>query len=140
MMQKKIAPFARGQQLLGVPEHPFETTFRNGCLVCPYEEMEVQQYPEHSGLYLIPLLGEPFELFGRDGFRASQRWESDSLPVAVHTVEQCGFRWEESAYCVMLSGDEVKDGKEPLINMVRWKITNTGNEPKKAVLSLALCD
>ncbi len=140
MMQKNIAPFARGQQLIGVPEHPFEATFRNGCLICPYEEMEVQQYPENSGLYMIPLLGEPFELFGRDGFRAKQAWENGHLPVAVHTVHQQGLQWEESTYGVMLEGDEVKTGTEPLILQVRWRIKNPGKEPRQAVLSLALCD
>ena len=103
---KTPAPFARSQQLLGVPEHPLETTFRNGCLICPYEEMEVQVYPEHSGLYLIPLLGEPFELFGRDGFRAAQSWEPE-LPVAVHKTVQQGIEWEEHAFCLMPETDKV---------------------------------
>lgn len=136
---KTPAPFARSQQLIGVPEHPLETTFRNGCLICPYEEMEVQVYPEHSGLYLIPLLGEPFELFGRDGFRAAQSWEPE-LPVAVHKTVQQGIEWEEHAFCLMPETDKVQTGREPLFNYVRFILRNPGDTPRTATLSLALCN
>lgn len=140
MGQKRLAPFARGQQLIGVPEHPFETTVRNGCLICAYEEMEVQQYPENSGLYLIPLLGEPFELFGKDGFRAAQSWEEGCVPTVIHHTEQQGLLWEEASFAMLLEGDTVRTGTEPLINHVRWRVTNLGTEPRTAVLSLALCN
>ncbi len=136
---KPPAPFARSQQLIGVPEHPCEATFRNGCLICPYEEMEVQAFPEHSGLYLIPLLGEPFELFGKDGCRALQSWEPE-VPVAVHRTEQQGIVWEEHAFCLMPEANTVKTGKEVLFTHLRFILRNPGSTPRRAVLSFALCN
>ncbi len=124
MVQQTPSAFARSQQLLGIPEHPCETTFRNGCLVCPYEEMEVQFFQKHAGLYLIPLLGEPFELFGRDGYRADQRWESDRLPVAIHSTVQLGCRVSVSVFDSLLDTDRVVTGEEPLIQFVRYQIVN----------------
>ena len=124
MVQKTPSAFARSQQLLGIPEHPCETTFRNGCLICPYEEMEVQFFQKHAGLYLIPLIGEPFELFGRDGYRADQRWESDRLPVAIHSTEQLGCKVSVTAFDSLLDADRVVTGEEPLIQFVRYQVEN----------------
>ena len=70
-MMNTPAPIARIQQIIGMPEHPCEAIVRNGAIICPYEEMEVQYFPEDAGLYLITKIGDSAELFGGYGARAT---------------------------------------------------------------------
>ncbi len=140
MKSRTPYPFARGNQLVGVPEHPCETIFRNGAIISPYEEMEVQFYEEHIGLYLIPLLGEPFELFGKDGCRAAQGWENDHLPIAIHTTEQLGCRVSVTAFCSLLEGEQIVTGEEPLIQFLRYQVENKTDKAIDLPLTLIAGD
>lgn len=121
-------PIARAQQVIGMPEHPCETIVRNGAMICQYEEMEVRFFPEHSGLYLATLLGEPFEIFGLGDRRAEVSLMDGYLPVVQSETIQKGCKIKQTAFACLLEGDRVKDGTETLINMVKLKINNLSEE------------
>ena len=119
------APLARVQQILGVPEHPCEFILRNGAIICPYEEMEVRFFPEHAGLYFLTLVGEPYELLGEDGSRVRVSLKEDRLPIITSSTEQNGIRIEQTAFACLLGKEDVVDGTEPLVCLVRMRFTNT---------------
>lgn len=78
---EKTMPLTRMQQAVGFPEHPCEAILRNSFLIAPYEEMEVQFFENHCGLYHVALAGEPFAPIGfspRTG--ASQRYWRGIFP------------------------------------------------------------
>lgn len=119
------APIARIQQIIGMPEHPCEAIVRNGAIICPYEEMEVQYFPEDAGLYLITKIGDSAELFGGYGARATASLYKGYLPVVTHKTQQQGCDLEQTVFACLLDGHTVIDGKEPLICMVRLNVRNT---------------
>lgn len=121
-------PIARSQQVIGMPEHPCETIVRNGALICPYEEMEVRFYAEHSGLYLVTLVGEPFEIFGMGKIRAKTSLMDGYLPVVQSETVQKGCRIEQITFACLLDGDKVENGTENLINMIKLKVGNLSEE------------
>jgi len=122
---KTPIPIARSQQVIGMPEHPCETIVRNGALICPYEEMEIRYYQEHAGLYLLTLVGEPFEIFGHGTSRASSSLMDGYLPIVQHVAEHQGCKLEQTAFAGLLEGGKVVDGTETLINFVKLRVTNT---------------
>ena len=132
------APIARIQQIIGMPEHPCEAVVRNGAIICPYEEMEVQYFPEDSGLYLITKIGESSELFGGYGARAEVSLYHGYLPVVTHKTFQKGCHIEQTAYACLLEGNTVVDGSEPLICMVRLKISNPSDRTMQLPISIIL--
>ena len=121
---KTPALVTRAQLIVGVPEHPCETIVRNGAVICPYEEAEVQFFPEHSGLYFVTLLGEPFEIFGMGGQRAKASLLEGHIPVVTHATVQKGCKVEQTVFACLLEGETIVDGNEKLINMARLQITN----------------
>lgn len=126
-------PVARANQVTGMPEHPCETVVRNGTLICPYEEMEVRYFKEHSGLYLLTLVGEPFEIFGWGGdaavkTRARASLMEGYLPVIKHETEQKGCRFEQTVFACLLEGNDVRDGTEVLVNLVKLRVTNLNRQ------------
>lgn len=128
-------PLARVQQITGVPEHPCEFILRGGAWIYPYEEMEVRFFPEHSGVYLATLLGEPFELFAGKG-RTAVTLEEGYLPIITHSADQQGVHVEQTSFACLLGAESVTDGTEPLIGMMRLRISNPGDSRLRLPVSL----
>ncbi len=128
------APIARIQQVIGMPEHPCEAVVRNGAIICPYEEMEIQYFPEDAGLYLTTAIDG--KLFGGDGNRSAASLYRGYLPIVTHTAQQSGCAIAQTAYACLLEGNEVIDGTEPLICMVRLQVKNTSDTPLTLPISL----
>jgi hypothetical protein len=121
---KTPTPISRAQQVTGMPEHPCETIVRNGALICPYEEMEIRFFEQHAGLYLLTLVGEPFEIFGWGERRARTSLLDGYLPVIRHEATQKGCALRQTVFACLLNGEDVVTGEEPLINLVELEATN----------------
>lgn len=137
---EKTMPLTRMQQAVGFPEHPCEAILRNSFLIAPYEEMEVQFFENHCGLYHVALAGEPFSPIGfSPAHRSVATLLEGYLPVVVSTTETEDFRARQTVFATLLEGSRVVTGKEDLILMVRWQFTSKTDLNLPVKLQFANC-
>ncbi len=137
---EKTMPLTRMQQVVGIPEHPCEAIVRNSFLIAPYEEMEVQFYEKHCGLYHVALAGEPFAPIGfAAGNRSVAELSEGYLPVVVSTTEYETYRARQTVFATLLEGSRVVTGREDLVLMVRWQFTAKSDLNLPVKLQFANC-
>ena len=137
---EKTMPLTRMQQVVGFPEHPCEAIVRNSFLIAPYEEMEVQFFEKHCGLYHVALAGEPFEAIGfADGNKSRAELADGYLPAVINTTETEAYTARQTVFATLLEGSRTVTGKEELILMVRWEFSAKTDLKLPVKLQFANC-